>query len=51
MVLVEQVRNCLIFFIVYRMEFDKTGGPAHGIVIKTVHKTLPGVVGVQGVFG
>ena len=40
----------------------RLGGPAHGIVIKTVHKTLPGggggpwggwvgVVGVQGVGG
>ena len=38
----------------------RLGGPAHGIVIKTVHKTLPGgggwvggvgVMGVQGVGG
>ena len=29
----------------------RLGGPAHGIVTKTVHKTLPGVVGVQGVGG
>ena len=26
----------------------RLGGPAHGIVIKTVHKTLPGVVGGPG---
>ena len=24
------------------MEFDKTGGPAHGLVTKTVHTSLPG---------
>ena len=29
----------------------KLGGPAHGIVTKTVHKTLPGAGGVQGVSG
>ena len=51
MVLVEQVRNGLIFFIVYRMESDKTGGPAHGIVIKTVQKLCQGMVRVQGVGG
>ena len=28
--------------IVYRMEFYKIGGPAHRIVTKTVHETLPG---------
>ena len=33
------------------MEFYKTGGPAHGIVTKTVLKTLPVVVGVKGVVG
>ena len=27
------------------------GGPANGIVIKTVCKTLPGVVGAQAVGG
>ena len=27
----------------------RLGGPAHGIVIKTVHKTLPGCGGGQGV--
>ena len=25
----------------------RLGGPVHGIVTKTVHKTLPGVVGGQ----
>ena len=29
----------------------RPGGPAHGIVTKTVHKTLPGVVGAQGLGG
>ena len=29
----------------------RLSGPAHGIVTKTVHKTLPGVVGGQGVVG
>ena len=29
----------------------RLGGPAHGIVTRTVHKTLPGVVGIQGVGG
>ena len=36
------------------MELIRLGGPTHGIVTKTVHKTLPGVVGVQrwvGIFG
>ena len=32
------------------MESIRLGGPAHGIVTKTVHKTLPGVMG-QGVGG
>ena len=27
----------------------RLGGPAHGILAKTVHKILPGVVGVKGV--
>ena len=30
------------------MESIRLGDPAHGIVTKTVHKNLPGVVGVQG---
>ena len=30
------------------MESIRLGGPAHGIVAKTVHKTLPGGGGVQG---
>ena len=34
------------------MSFDwnsiRLGGPAHGIVTKTVYKTLPGEVGVKG---
>ena len=30
------------------MESIRLGGPAHGIVTKTVHKTLPGVVGSRG---
>ena len=30
------------------MEFDKTRCPAHGIVTKTVHKTLPGGGGGPG---
>ena len=35
--LVEKFRNyCL------SMESVRLGGPAHGIVTKTVHKTLPG---------
>ena len=29
----------------------RLGGPAHGIVTRTVHKTLPGVVGAQGWVG
>ena len=29
----------------------RLGGPAHGIVTKTVHKTLPGGGGGQGVVG
>ena len=29
----------------------RLGGPAHGIVTKTVHKTLPGNGGGQGVGG
>ena len=29
----------------------RLGGPAHGIVTKTIHKTLPGMVGVQRVDG
>ena len=33
------------------MESIRLGGPAHGIVTKTVHKTLPGVVGVWRVSG
>ena len=32
-------------FIVYRMEFERPDGPACGIVTKTPHKTLPGVMG------
>ena len=31
------------------MELIRLGDPAHGIVTKTVHKTLPGGGGVQGV--
>ena len=31
------------------MESIRLSGPAHGIVTKTVHKTLPGDGGVQGV--
>ena len=30
------------------MELIRLGGPAHGVVTKTVHKTLLGVMGVQG---
>ena len=37
--------NCL------SMELIRLGGPAHGIVTKTVHKTLPGGGGVQGWLG
>ena len=33
------------------MEFKKTSGPAHGKVTKTVHETLPGVGGGEGVVG
>ena len=33
------------------MESIRPGGPAHGIVTKTVHKTLPGGGGVMGVGG
>ena len=33
------------------MESIRLGGPAHGIVTRTVHKTLPGVVGAQGWVG
>ena len=36
------------------MEFDRLGSPAHGIVTKTVHKTLPGGgrgLGMVGVVG
>ena len=33
------------------MESIRLGGPAHGIVTKTVHKTMPGVVGVKGWVG
>ena len=33
------------------MESIRLGGPAHGIVTKTVHKTLPGVVGSRGWVG
>ena len=29
----------------------RLGGPAHGIVTKTVHKTMPGVVGAEGGLG
>ena len=29
----------------------RLGGQAHGIVTKTVHKTLPGVGGSEGVVG
>ena len=29
----------------------RLSGPAHGIVTKTVHKTLPGVVGLGGWWG
>ena len=29
----------------------RLGGPVHGIVTKTVHKTLSGMVGAQGVGG
>ena len=38
-----QVTYCL------SMELIRLGGTAHGIMTKTVHKTLPGVVEVQGV--
>ena len=48
----------LIDDICLSMESIRLGGPAHGIVAKTVHKTLPGgrwvgrgVLGVQGVGG
>ena len=34
--------------IVYRILAIRLSDPAHGIVTKTVHKTLPGVVGVGG---
>ena len=27
---------------------NRLGGHAHGIVTKTVHKTMPGVLGVSG---
>ena len=33
------------------MESIRLGGPAHGILTKTVHKTLPGVVGSRGWVG
>ena len=36
-----------IFFI-YRIEFDKTNSPAHGIVTKTVHKDFSVGGGVRG---
>ena len=29
-------------FFVYWMELNKTSGPAHGVVTKSIHKTLPG---------
>ena len=35
----------LYLFIVYRMELDKTRWSSHGIVTKTVHKSLPEMVG------
>ena len=37
--------------IVYRMKFDKIRNSAHGIVAKTVHKTLPEVGRVWGLGG
>ena len=41
------------FFLLLSFELNsiRLGGPAHGIVTKTVHKTLPGVVGVKRVGG
>ena len=38
-------------FLSFEWNSIRLGGPAHGIVTKTVHKTLPGVVGVKGVGG
>ena len=42
------ILDCLIKFIIYRMKFH---GPAHGIVTKTVHKSLAGVGEVKGCGG
>ena len=36
-------------FLSFKWNPIRLGGPAHGIVTKNVHKTLPGVVGVKGV--
>ena len=34
-----------------KWNFIRLGGPAHGVVTKTVHRTLPGGGGAQGVGG
>ena len=41
--------NCDLEMCVISLSMDGIGGPAHGIVTKTVHKTLPGGGGVQRV--
>ena len=34
--------GCTTFLFVHQMEFDKTSGPAYGLLTKTVHKILLG---------
>ena len=39
-------KTCVILS--FKLNSIRLGGPAHGIVTKTVHKTLPGGVGSRG---
>ena len=43
--------NFFGLFLSLEWNSKELGGPAHGIVTKTVHETLPGVGGGEGVVG
>ena len=43
------LRNSQLSFLSWEWNSIRLGGPAYGIVTKTVHKTLQGVVGSRGV--